>query len=217
LGVSPVIGFPDSRFTCQLPAGTGLKQVVVADRGKAFSDGQTLVSYAIPQLFGVSGCPVQTGNITSDCLRTVATTITLSGRSFGLSGARVIVGGIDCPGVAHDAVTPHTLLRCQLQPGFGKQLAIIVFQDGGESTSESVYLSYKPCLPGTYVSGINCPDCPAGRFTFLTGQTACLDCAAGKYALSLGQSLCQLCPAGQAASAGSSVCTQCTPGRFAGL
>lgn len=86
-------------------------------------------------------------------------------QSFGPSGARVIVGGAPCVNVTHDPMydsrsslnqipamslsvlmlrcwfsdnrsTPHLKLKCRLPVGHGQNLVAILFQDGGETTTE---------------------------------------------------------------------------------
>ena len=49
-------GQTDTRLTCQLPAGTNTKQLVVVNQGQLFSIGVPLVSYAAPRVFRISGC-----------------------------------------------------------------------------------------------------------------------------------------------------------------
>src|SRR5699024_6376663 len=97
-----------------------------------------LLSYSPPSLFSVSGCPQQQGNHTSGCLRHAMTPLVLTGANFGVSDARVLIGGRDCLNVTHLPPDPHSKLTCLLQPGSGVGLGVLLFQANGESTAEPV-------------------------------------------------------------------------------
>mgnify|MGYP001950842285 CR=1 FL=1 len=67
--------------------------------------------------------------------------------SFGPSGARVLIGGVLCTELAHVKSSEHTKLTCKLPAGSGLSKTVIVYQESGDASSDSVFLSYKLCDP----------------------------------------------------------------------
>ena len=76
----------------------------------------------------------------------------------------------------------------------------------------------KSCTAGTYSSAqaYVCVPCGLGSYAPNDNAQGCEDCPQGKTSeLNLGSSTCQDCPAGRSATAGSFVCTECLPGKYA--
>lgn len=118
----------------------------------------------------------QAGNYTADCPRTGGTAVTVRGTNLGVSAARVIVAGLACVNVTHNALTPHEQLVCKLPAAAGQSLPLLLFQDRGEMTPQPLFLSYQPCAFGSYPSGLSCPLCAAGTITNVVGQAQCANC-----------------------------------------
>lgn len=109
-------------FTALLP--------VQVSQGLLYSLGAPLLSYALPSLYDVRGCPAQNLNNTADCPRQGGTSITLTGRDFGRNLPKVIVGSLPC-GNVRNVPTPgleHFQVICDLQPGVLTAEAVLVIQ-----------------------------------------------------------------------------------------
>ncbi len=210
-----VTSFSSSVIVCTLPAGRGTSQPVVVVNSQFWSRAAQLVSYAPPVLTSIQGCTA-TAAPTSvvGCPRNGGTSITLTGTAFGASGAIVLVSGIPCTNVVHDAATPHTKVTCTLPQGTGNLKTVLLIQGQGSVSTNSVLLSYLPCAAGSYAVGSTtvCTDCPAGSITTTVGQASCTNCDAGTYATGTGNTRCQTCAAGSYSGAAAGTCTACTPG-----
>jgi hypothetical protein len=103
--------------------------------------------------------------VLDDCPRRGGTVITLQGNHFGDSGAFVSIGTDPCLNVTHSTTSAYTQLTCLLGQGPGQDRPIIVFQKNGRQSRSPSKLNYKLCPPGTFESGLNCPNC--------SGKLAC--------------------------------------------
>ena len=127
-------------------------------------------------------------------------TLTVTGSSFGSSGALVFIGTSQCSPVWHDPITPQTILRCRLPAGQGSALPVQVFQKNGELSLDTTSISYVQCPAGTpaclaasalprhacsvaprsgrFDNGASCVDCGFGRFSALPAVSVCgYDCS----------------------------------------
>jgi len=202
-------------LTCTLPAGTGSLQLVTVRQGIFFSRAKALVSYARPVITSVRGCKGQTGNDATDCLRAGGDRLTIHGQNFGAQNAKVVVGGVSCTNVQHDASTPHRLVTCSLAAGTGLRRSVTMFQEGGEPSTDAVFISYEQCPPGSYADGLGCQPCSVGQYSSFAGQEFCFDCPSGTFAASSNTSSCAQCPGGRYAPLQKqSTCVDCPPGTY---
>ena len=202
---------------CILPQATGTTLPLQITSGGYVIQFPSAVSYLLPNVTNVTGCnqsidPAHPGVV--ECNREGKDVITIMGTQFGSGGARVIVGGQSC----YVRSSTESKITCELQKGRTLYNEIIVLQSTGGMTivdTLSLSVSYHQCLPGTYenplsLDHLDCLLCGAATFSpvavpFLappahaqSSLTSCLNCPVGTTAL----------------SAGTSACTDCTPGRF---
>ncbi|MFZ5441974.1 MAG: IPT/TIG domain-containing protein [Myxococcota bacterium] len=119
----PVSRASHTSLECTAPAGQGSAQVVVNVGG---ATATTTLTYAPPALTALSGARPTSGG----------TTLTLTGTSFGTSGATVRVGSASCPLVSQN----HTQVLCTLPAGDGVDLPVVLSRDGLDSNT--LLLSY---------------------------------------------------------------------------
>eukprot|EP00937_MAST-01D_sp_MAST-1D-sp2_P006640 g6640.t1 len=50
------------------------------------------------------------------------------------------------------------------------------------------------CIPGRFIRGTQCADCPAGKFSTAKNAAQCTTCGVGKYQTDHGQPFCKTCP-----------------------
>ncbi len=79
-------------MTCRLPVGAGLRRALVITQDGRYSPTYDYVSYAPATITSVSGCEPD-GSSTKNCSRDGGDTITISGINFGVSDAKVVLGG----------------------------------------------------------------------------------------------------------------------------
>ncbi len=241
--VSTFVGIPTSTevITCTLPVGSGLNVPIFVSARAKFSVPQYILSYSVPRITAVSplnpgagGCQ-QGANATTlvGCTRTGGDEIVVEGTNFGLSGSFAFIGGLLCTDLVHDSTTPHTKVVCKTPPGSRLERVLVIFQYSGESSTESVSISYAqcpkgqinngptgcvPCAKGTYSDDEGsdiCVSCPIGKISTVEGSTSCQDCSAGTYNTLPGLSVCTDCPVGRVqAFEGRSECVSCLPGQY---
>lgn len=218
---SPAEVSPGTVFTCTTPAQTGVDLPLIITQSVSgeyvySSTAVYLVSYKRAVITKVSGC-TDDGTETVDCSRSDSSHITITGTSFGGSGATVLVGGVECDNVTHSIA--QTQVQCDALPGTQRERAVILFQKSGTiSAAPFGTLSYSLCPVGTFSESVDttgCTDCIAGRYTNVKGSTSCVDCDTGRFALNPGSSTCGACLAGLASGSGASECTECTVGKYA--
>jgi hypothetical protein len=118
---------------CFLPAGTGLDVLVSVSSGGRYSQLTYLVSYAAPSLAALLGPLPCRQFAVNEPLRLVGCpragfTLTLVGANFGGAGASVFVGSTFCANVTH---VSHSLLKCEVAMGAGRDLSVFVLQSKG--------------------------------------------------------------------------------------
>ena len=96
--------------------------------------------------------------------------------------------------------------------------------EGLSGSGSSGVICYKPCPAGWYtnIEGIQCTQCPLGRYSANSGQLsidACVSCDQGKYpGADIAQSDCKSCPKGYAlnrdAKDSGGVCDTCVIGKY---
>jgi IPT/TIG domain/Tyrosine-protein kinase ephrin type A/B receptor-like len=126
------LGGNHTTLICRTASGTGRLQNIQVTAG-----GQTLVSpsdhqfsYDLPSIHNVTGCAQANGDGTARCLPQGAQNVTIWGSNFGMTGATVTIGGLDCRngGAIHDAAMPHNKLHCALPylVGLDKEVKVVV-------------------------------------------------------------------------------------------
>jgi hypothetical protein len=208
-----------SQIICTLPAGTGLNLAVSVFAANLLSAPAPLLSYQQANITSVSGCATNDAFTTSNCPRLGSTTITITGSSFGASGAQVLVGGSSCSNVVHDSSTPQTKVTCQLPRGVDLDVAVLLLQAGGAISLTTGTVSYVQCAVGYYQANLTdygCTPCSPGSYTDVTGALACTLCPKGRAQPLAAQSLCDQCVPGKyAPSVGYSDCLNCSASEFA--
>jgi hypothetical protein len=205
---------------CTLPVGVGLLQSVAVDRGLSFSLPQPLLSYSVPSLYNIQGCGTndKSAILAVNCPRTGYVSITVNGVYFGVTGATVLIGGAECMNVAHVKGKEHTQITCDIPAGVGSSLAVLLFQKGGELSSNALALSYEPCAPGTYAEAYPstvCTVCSIGQYQELPDAASCNDCPDGKYASASNATTCMDCSIGYYSTAASGSCSPCAINTYA--
>lgn len=161
---SPLTLVSSSEAICTLQAGAGFDQQVVVSANGQFSFPVVALSYSAPVIQSITSTACSTtGSQTSLnlCARNPAGAIlTISGQFFGLSGATVLVGSINCNAV-HDTQRPDSLVRCVLPAGNRLSVPVVLFQLGGEGSNRGS-VSYAQCQPGSYENGTLCINCLKG-------------------------------------------------------
>jgi len=214
-----VIFYSEQHLTCILDEGAGMDQGVTVIVGARFSRSVPYLSYAEAVVTSVSGCS-DVGNSTENCARSGGTTLTLIGSNLGPPTAIVLVGGVMCSNVIHDATNPHGQLTCTLPPGTRTLRTIILIQNRGTLTVSDVTVSYAQCGTGTYApSGeTSCQQCDKGKYADVAGLTSCKVCSSGRYTDTLGKSSCDVCGEGTYSLAtaieGAQNCTKCGVGTY---
>jgi len=200
-------------LTCELPPGIGLEQPVTVKQGGYFSRPLPYVSYAPPSITSTTGCST-VSPWTTNCDR-LGHSITIHGMNFGSSGAKVVVAGVPCTSVVHNASLPHRVLVCNAPEGVGLRRSVLLFQDQGQPSATSAVISYEQCPLGTYVQGLGCEPCAPGNYSTLENQDFCFECPAGRFQRESGKSFCDPCPVGRSAQVvGLSECHICKAGKF---
>jgi len=197
------LGSSLTSFACLLPKGTGKLQAVSVSSAGTFSEPIPLLSFRAPSIHAISGCHSDSSLKLSNCSRAGGDILTVYGSDFGEQGASVFVGSDQCRNVVHSSSSPHTMLTCQLPPGYLTDRSLLVLQSNGELGGSTATLSYTQCPPGSaaVVDGKTEVD-P------VTGVPRCLSCQPGSYSPD-GQS-CLLCPRGSVApSPSASFCVGC--------
>lgn len=124
----PITSQGHTLVMCTAPSGTGTNQLVTLTvDGRSTTASQTY-SYAAPTLTSLTPTSGPTAG---------GITLTLSGSSFGASGATVQVGGAACPVTAQT----QTSLECTLPEGQGVSRPVVVTVDG-QSSNGAVRFNY---------------------------------------------------------------------------
>jgi hypothetical protein len=235
-------GFEDRSLSCILPSGVGYGKAVVVSQQLRFSRGVDKLDYAPPTLLAVSGCvdgvDEEQRRNTYDCPRSGGSLMTITGTNFGVGPAKILVGGVSCDNVTHDASNPHIRATCTLAAGNAEDRTVLLIQNLGEysdATAENVItVSYTQCQPGYYSVGADvvchacavgtytalqssagCVSCSFGTYSNVNAATACTPCAAGNYTNLVQQTSCSQCELGKYySSTGATICSPCTTGRF---
>jgi hypothetical protein len=114
---------------------------------------------AAPIITSVEGCTNDSTG-TSECSALGNVPITVRGQNFGAIDAHVYVGGVDCP----VSSTSDQQVVCELPPGNGKNVDLVVTDSTGLSSFPARSLSYSPpsitsvtgCTPGSDGSPTEC-------------------------------------------------------------
>lgn len=172
--------FNSTHMQVVLPASTGTNRAVAVTAGPISSRPKALISYAAPVIGNVRGCVDR-----KNCSRQ-GEAITIEGQNFGFARATVLVSGVECLSVKHDAGTPDNLLTCVLRPGKGisRDISVIQFNGAIRFALPNVSLSYYECPPGTREessSGLGCVDCEAGWYTDVPSSPNCKTCRIGSF------------------------------------
>jgi hypothetical protein len=212
-----------TQIECLLPSGTGQSQSVVVSSVSQFSAPVKTLSFAAPNITGVTGC-VDT-QLTSQmastigCNRDGGQIITITGTNFGVRGATILIGNTVCGSTTHDPITPHTKLRCTLPSSSLENRPVVVVQLNGAVSSSIGLVSYTQCSPGTYETALACTSCSVGSYSSSYSATTCTLCDNGHYQNSTGQSACPSCLPGKYSVKngtynGASVCNDCESGTY---
>jgi hypothetical protein len=220
---APIRNLQSTSVECQLGSGTGLSQSVVVSSSSQFSAPVKYLSFAAPNITGITGCTASTSTSTINCARLGGTSITITGSychyiglnrsliflyvvcrhkcigagsNFGYSGATVLIGNSACTSIVHDSSTLHAKIRCILPASNLENRPVVVVQQNGAVSTSTGLVSYLQCSEGTYESGLNCLACPLGSFTSAASLTTCQPCENGFYASSNGSSSCNSCVPG---------------------
>jgi hypothetical protein len=244
----PLTSITTEVVECTLPEGTGKDLEIYAsvvdtassEYNPLNSRPKKLLSYKNPSFTSILGCAADDVTTTRQCVRTGGDILTIVGENFGAFGAVVLVCGVECTNLQHDATTPHELLTCTTPPG--SQLDIgVTLSVGGQPASNFGSISYAQCGTGYYQAteqDYDCTSCVAGTYTELIGQTICSVCASGRFQSSPAQTSCTACVAGRYSVrtsdlegptdcvdclagtytliAGQSACLDCDPGTYQG-
>jgi hypothetical protein len=206
-------------MTVTLPPGTGQGLTIQVIQGSLQAKLENSVSYAAPVIFNMTGCvsnvPVKA---IIGCNRKGGDSITILGKNFGDSGARVIVAGQTC----QVSLSSHNKIVCTLQSGSTSRAQIIILQATGRlyvPDPNTISVSYEQCQKGFVANQTNpsqCEPCQAGYFSNTESAASCTPCDPGKYNNLPGQQSCMSSPAGFYVSSSALTATKvCAPGQFA--
>lgn len=230
---NPIVQASGTQIVCTLPEGDGLNVPVHVDSAGVSAVTKNFVSYgtmiellpasshslicvgcvlhsAAPSISSiVSSACTASGNSVVNCPRTGAATVTLNGANFGRLPPIILVGNQFATGVVSDPSTPHQKVSFTLPPGTGANKHVVVVQNDGTIGITTYIISYAPCLPGTYVSGLVCQPCATGQFSNTNDAPQCQNCNVATIPKP-DASGCNVCPAGtHNDKAGATVCTAC--------
>lgn len=211
----PVQSATATTLTCTIPAGTGQNVPVTVFSNNRVSSPMALFSYAKPLVTSVSGCSDQPDGSTTNCARTGATKITITGKHFGPSGAFVFVGASRC---TFPTVVTDSQLTCFTAAGTALSSPVLVIQASGTVSTTTGVLSYAQCLAAYYqanTTDYGCTSTSPGYYTDVSGLLAQKPCAPGSYSLGTA-SVCTSCNAGEfQTNTAATGCTQCGDGSYA--
>lgn len=143
-----------SRLTCRapgIPGGAGPHVVQVSLTHVVFGTVRSvdrltpaLVHYLTadeessdaPLVSSVSGCSATVGTAAHACGTSGATALRIMGSNFGVGTVSVTVGDEECAAAAHDADSPTNVVTCELQPGTGVDLPVVVTRAGQNSVAD---------------------------------------------------------------------------------
>jgi hypothetical protein len=142
-------------------AAVGPYSFVISALNQQSPEGSDQYNYpTAPQVYSVTGCPFQSGNVTTQCPTTGGVTITLNGAQFAQIDTTVTVGGVACSNYIFFSVS---LATCRLPSGTGLLRTIIVavgslFSAGDLLVSYSVpsITSVSGCTD-SYPTTLSCP------------------------------------------------------------
>ncbi len=228
-------------ITCILPSGTGSNRTVIAvapslRSGTATSLSLPFLSYARPIITGVKGCdsPNNFTNNLFNCSRSQLNQLIIQGSYFGLSGARVLVGGTECQSVCHGgqlrnaslsssilfcnttvpAILADSIISCQFPPATTLNRPIQVIQQNAQLNIPSSTVSFQQCQPGTFEQGNNCVNCSFGTYSNQIAQTVCKNCNPGEFSNITGATSCNLCLPGRYSDFSARICQLCPIGKY---
>lgn len=137
------------------------------------------------------------------CTRTGGDLITITGTSFGPSGAFALVGPSVCKVNKTDDAT-DTRIVCSLPKGKLLAQSLLVFQASSQYSNSPVAISYTQCSSGyeddAALENVDCKPCHVGTFKGTVGSSPCILCPNTQYANSSGMSTCFNCPSNGAAN-----------------
>lgn len=209
----------NAAISCVLPGAVGEDMNIIVSSGPYLSPTYTgLIGYAAPTLTTVFGCTDE-DSTTIDCDRNGGDVLTITGANFGASDSVVLIGGDQCSNPAHNE--DQTEITCTLPTGIARSTAVIVLQNQGQISANSLSIGYAQCQPGYYEANetdYGCTTCPAGTYTSAASATECLICSDGTYSAATASS-CEQCQAGKYSASddahvGPTECTSCSPGQY---
>ena len=123
------------------------------------------LSFAAPSVAQVTGCASAVSSLhTSSCPRAGGQQITIRGLNFGVAGATVLIGAVNCKDVVHgdgsaSLAAKHRILTCTLPGGSLASRPVIVFSKNGDISKSNALVSYTPCNEGSYEDDVTfaCP------------------------------------------------------------
>ncbi len=192
--------YTTTELVCSLPTGTGTAAVSLYDGG-VFSPLFFMITYAVPQIERISSpsclslSDLELGGCSNQGL-----ILTLQGTNFGEQGAKVLMGSDPCTEPVLTNFGGISSLVCRVGAGQLDQVAIVLLQDKGFPSEESVTISSRLCQPGQYLNDttLQCLPCAPGYFT--TAANALSECPS--------------CPPGTSSGTSSAFCETCPPGRY---
>jgi hypothetical protein len=199
--VAPVLVFVNSltcvfpevlssaQIRCRLPASTGNPSTIrILTNGLAtplFSG----LSYRLPTISSLAGCSQVVPSMSlTNCNPTGTIIITINGAGFGPSGAAVLVGKFHCDPLVHVSNMEDVRLLCAISGPFGPNNQVKVFQKSSEGSTNVASISYRVCVPGTFVNGPQCTPCLKGQYSDTTEASCCKHCDRGFFAPNNGSS-----------------------------
>lgn len=234
-------GLEFSRYTCLLPEGRGLNQMLeVKSNPVIFSALNPLVSFAPPFIKKISqiNCEVEKEDWRFINCNNEGGTIRVDGVNFGHKDMKIVIGDTECQSLQHEPTNPHKVVTCEITGGFHRRLPVTAVQINGLTSTDNNYtgfhiptLSYKQCPKGTYQTDTSCVVCPNGTISTREGTVYCIECPVGSHANELrtdcvlcekgwfnyvtAQTKCRQCPGGYYATGrGSTECKPCEPGKY---
>ena len=158
--LNPIVNGEGTEVTCLLREGAGLLVSITATSDSLTSLPKNILSYALPTISGISGCPEM------GCSRDGGDVITIDGNNFGSDNAVVLIGGSRCSSVTHVVGSEHTQVTCVMPAGTGIDRSVILLQNEGELTISTSTISYQTCGEGHYPSSnsTECLSCREGTF-----------------------------------------------------
>lgn len=126
-----------------------------------------------------------------DCPRAGSAPLTIRGRDFAGGKPTVLIGEVPCRNVT--VIQAHFVTYCELPPGLGVRVPVLLLQDQGSLAKNVLEISYQQCAAGTVATAsVNCINCTAGTFASLVGMSECQPCPGGQFGATTGLSSCEV-------------------------